>query len=71
MGDESGVTNGVEFELVDGVKMDGESCFGEVGVAGITFGVPGCLDGVDMLLEMGLGLAFEPSYFPLAPGEFP
>ena len=39
LGDESGVTNGVEPELVDGVKAERRSCFGDVGVAGITFGV--------------------------------
>lgn len=75
LGDESGVTNGVEFELVDGVKVDDGSYFGGVGVAGIMFGVPGCLDGVAIFLplELGLGLPFEPSRFALALalGKFP
>jgi hypothetical protein len=65
----------VEFELdiVGGVKTDDGSCLGGVGDARMTFGVPGCLDGVivSLPLGLGLGLPFEPSYFPLAPGEFP
>ena len=41
----------MEFELdvVDGVKTDGRSCLGGVGVAEMTFGVPGCLNGVTVL----------------------
>ena len=65
----------VEFELdiVDGVKTDDGSYLGGVGVAGMTFGVPGCLDGATVFLplRLGLGLPFKPSYFPLAPGELP
>lgn len=51
LGDGSGVWNGVELELdvVDGVKTDGGSCLGGVGVAEMTFGVPGCLNGVTVL----------------------
>ena len=73
LGDERGVTNGVEFELVDGVKVYDGSRFGGVGVAGITFSVPSCLNGVAVFLplEVGLGLSFESSNFPLAPGGFP
>ena len=74
LGDESGVTKGVELELVDGVKMNGGSCFEGVGLAGIMFGVPGWVnDGVAVFLplELGLGLPFESSYLRLAPGEFP
>ena len=73
LGEERGVTNGVELELVDGVKTDGWSCLGGVGVAGIMFGVPGCLNGVAIVLPLGLGLgpAFESSYFPLVPGGLP
>lgn len=71
----SGVTNGVELALdvVDGLKADERSCLGGVGVGGITFGEPGCLDGVTLFLPLGLGLGllFETSYFPLVPGEFP
>ena len=62
-----------ELDIVDGVKTDNESYLGGVGVAGMTFGVPGCLNGVTVFLPLGLelGLPLEPSYFPLAPGEFP
>lgn len=65
----------MEFELddVDGVKTDNTSFLGCVGVAGrLTFGVPGCFNGVTVFLPLGLwpGLPFEASYFLLAPGEF-
>ena len=71
-GDASGVWNEVELELdvVVGVKMNKVSFLGGVGVAGMTFGVPGCFDGV-LPLGLGLGLPFEPWYFPPAPGDFP
>lgn len=67
------MTNGVEFELLDEVKTEDGACLGGVGVAGITFGVPGCLNGVVIFLplELGLGLLFEPSRFPLGLGELP
>ena len=61
-GDGSGVWNGVEFELdVEGVKADGGSYLEGVGVAGMRFGVPGCLNGVIVFLPLGLelGLLFE------------
>lgn len=62
-----------ELDEVAGVKTDSEVFLGGVGVAGITFGVPGCFNGVTVFLpfELGFGLPFKPSYFPLAPGEFP
>lgn len=63
----------MEFELVEGVKVDDGSCFGGGGVAGMTFGVLGRRNGAVKLLplELGLGLPLGPSYFPLTPGEFP
>lgn len=59
------------LDVVDGIKTDDRSCLGGVGVAGMTFGVPGCLNGVTgvLPLRLGLGLPFEPSYLPLPPGE--
>ena len=60
----------MEFEL-DVVKVYSVSPLGGVGVAGVTFGVPGCFNGVAVVLPFGLGPPFEPSYFPLAPGRYP
>ena len=63
----------LELDVVDGVKANGRSSLGGVGVAGMMVGVPGCLNGVAVLppLGLGLGLPFKPSYFVLAPGESP
>ena len=62
----------MEFEL-DVVNVYSVSFLGGVGVAGMTFGVPGCFNGVAVFLPFGLGLGppFEPSYFPLAPDKYP
>ena len=62
-----------ELDVVVGVKTDNKLSLGGVGVAGMMFGVPGCFDGVTVFLPfvLGPGLPFNPSYFPLAPGEFP
>jgi len=62
-----------EPEDVAGVKIDSVLFLGGVGVAGMMFGVPGCFNGVTALLPLilGPGLPFRPSYFPLAPGEYP